>query len=95
MDKLLSFSDYDVFAYVASAFEAIVGWDLMFSAHYVLGAKWSVPDGIIVIVAAYIVGQILASPSSWLLERRLVHQPLRPHPDPRRSAVRLWAARSA
>lgn len=76
MDKLLRFSDYDVFAYIASGFAAIVAWDLVFATHFVVGAKWSVPDGIIVIVAAYIIGQILASPSSWLLEQRLVRRAL-------------------
>ncbi|GGE21796.1 hypothetical protein GCM10011529_30540 [Polymorphobacter glacialis] len=76
MDKLLRFSDYDVFAYVVSGFAAIVAWDRVFTTHYVVGAKWSVPDGIIVIVAAYVIGQILASPSSWLLERRLVRRAL-------------------
>lgn len=42
MDKLLRFSDYDVFAYVASGFAAIVAWDLVFATHFVVGAKWSV-----------------------------------------------------
>lgn len=76
MDNLLRFSDYDVFAYVASGFAAIFAYDLVFATHYVVGAEWSVPEGIIIIVAAYIIGQILASPSSWLLERRLVRRGL-------------------
>ncbi len=76
MDKLLRFSDYDVFAYVVSGFAMIVACDLVFATHYVVGAKWSIPDGIIVIVAAYIIGQLLASPSSLLLERGLVRRAL-------------------
>lgn len=76
MDKLLRFSDYDVFAYLASGFAALAGWDLLFSSQYVIGAQWSVSSGAITIVAAYVVGQIIASPAAWLIERQLVRRAL-------------------
>jgi hypothetical protein len=74
MDHLLRFSDYDVFAYIASGLATLVVWDLMFDTTYVVGATWTVASGVLTIIAAYILGQIIASPSSWLLERLLVRR---------------------
>ena len=74
MDNLLRFSDYDVFAYLASGFTALAGWDLLFSTRYVIGAQWSVSSGAITIVAAYVIGQIFASPAAWLIERQFVRR---------------------
>src|SRR5918999_528855 len=76
MDKLARFSDYDVFAYIASGLAALVIWDIVFSTRFVLNAEWTVASGTLTIAAAYIVGQILAAPSGWLLERRFVHHVL-------------------
>ena len=76
MDKLAQFSDYDVFAYVASGFGALVVWDFVFSTHYLLGANWTIAGGAIAIATAYILGQVLAAPSGWLIERRFVHSVL-------------------
>ncbi len=76
MDKLARFSDYDVFAYIASGLASLVIWDFLLSTNFVLNAKWTVASGTLTIAAAYIVGQILAAPSGWLLERRFVHHVL-------------------
>jgi hypothetical protein len=76
MDKLARFSDYDVFAYVASGLGALVVWDIVSSTQYVLGAKWTVAGAAITLASAYIIGQILAAPSGRLLERQLVHHVL-------------------
>jgi hypothetical protein len=74
MEKLARFSDYDVFAYIASGLAALVVWDIIFSTRYVLGAEWTAASGVLTIAFAYIVGQILAAPSGWLIERRFVHR---------------------
>jgi hypothetical protein len=76
LDKLLRFSDYDVFGYVASGLAAFAFWDLAFGTSYVVGAQWNVASGALTIGGAYVLGQILASPSSWLIERRLVRKVL-------------------
>jgi hypothetical protein len=76
MDKLLRFSDYDVFAYLASGFAALAGWDLLFSTGYVIGAQWSASSGTLTIVAAYVIGQIIASPAAWIIERQFVRRAL-------------------
>lgn len=76
MDNLARFSDYDVFAYIGSGLAALVVWDIVFSSHYVLGTQWTVAGGVLVIIASYILGQILAAPSGWLIERQFVHKVL-------------------
>lgn len=76
MEKLVRFSDYDVFAYIASGLAALVIWDIASSTRFVLDADWTVASGTLTIAAAYIIGQILAAPSGWLLERRFVHHVL-------------------
>src|SRR5690242_17417686 len=72
MDKLLRFSDYDIFAYLTSGFATFVIWDLISNSHLVLGATWTVSDGVLIIMAAYVVGQIIASPAAFVFERGLV-----------------------
>lgn len=73
MDKLVRFSDYDVFAYVASGLAALMVWDIVFSTHYIIGAVWTVASGTATIASAYIMGQIMAAPSGWVIERQFVH----------------------
>lgn len=87
MDRLARFSDYDVFAYVASGFGGLVVWDAAFATQYVLRAEWSVASAALTVTAAYIIGQILAAPASWIIERQLVHRVLL------RPSVVLLAAR--
>lgn len=74
MSAFARFSDYDLFAYVASGLAAFVVWDIAFSTSYVLNADWSVASATITVAAAYIIGQILAAPSGWLIERQFVRQ---------------------
>jgi hypothetical protein len=76
MDKLVRFSDYDVFGCIASGLTSFVIWDIVFASHFVLGAQWTVPTAAMTIAGAYIIGQILASPSGWLIERQFVHRVL-------------------
>jgi hypothetical protein len=72
MDNLLRFSDYDVFAYLASGFGALGLWDTLFGTHLVIGASWTVATGTISVVGAYITGHILAAPASSVMEHGLV-----------------------
>ncbi len=76
MDKFARFSDYEVFAYIASGLAALLVWDVAFSTHFLLNAEWKVADGVLVIASAYVLGQLLAAPSGWLLERQFVNHVL-------------------
>ncbi len=72
MNNLLRFSDYDVFAYLASGFATMAVLDIVLSTHLVLGASWTVSEALIAIVAAYVLGQMIAAPAAWVMERGLV-----------------------
>lgn len=74
MDKLLRFSDYDIFGCLSTGLAALVLCDLLVGTHLVLGAQWSVADGVVVTCTSYIVGQILAAPAAWLLERQITYK---------------------
>lgn len=77
MDRLLRFSDYDVFAYIASGAAALALTDLIFATQFILGVEWSVSQGLLTIVATYVLGHIIATPSAWLIERVLVRKLLK------------------
>lgn len=72
MDNLLRFSSYDIFAYLAAGLAALGLWDVIFHTRFVLGADWTAASGIFTIVAAYVAGQILASPAALVMEHGLV-----------------------
>jgi len=74
MDKLLRFSEYEIFAYAASGLAAMLVWDFVFGTHWVLGAQWGVYEGVAVLFGAYVIGHVVAWPASWLLERRFVRR---------------------
>lgn len=78
MDKLARFSDYDLFAYVASGLAAFVIWDAARGTVFVLGADWTVASAALTIAFAYVVGHVLAIPSSWLVEKLVVRHILLP-----------------
>lgn len=73
MNFLDRLSDYDLFAYVPQGIMALAAADYISGRHYfVLDASWDVPKGVLIFFVAYIVGHILASPSSKFVERGLV-----------------------
>jgi hypothetical protein len=72
MDKILRFSDYDVFGYLASGLALLVAWDLALGTNLVLGSQWSVADAALAIAGGYVVGHIVATFSSEFIEIRLV-----------------------
>jgi len=72
MDKVLRFSDYDVFAYIAAGLAAMLVCDFLIGSHWIIGANWGVSEGVAVVFGAYIAGHIVAWPAGWLIERILV-----------------------
>jgi hypothetical protein len=72
MDKVLRFSDYDVFAYILSGLDAMLIWDLLSGTHWIISAQWNVSDGVAIVLASYIFGHVVAWPAAWLIERRFV-----------------------
>ena len=78
MDRLLRFSDYDVFAYLSSGLATFVVVDLAFSTGIIIGADWDAAQGTITVLMAYPVGHMVAEPAAYFLERKFVRQVLRP-----------------
>ena len=72
MDKFFRFSDYDVFAYLTAGFAGLAVVDLSFSTSFIVGASWTFSAGTLTVFAAYILGHIIAIPSSSFIEHGLV-----------------------
>lgn len=78
MDKLLRFSDYDVFAYISAGLAALLLSDVLFSTHWIVDAQWTVASGTAVVFGCYVVGHVIAWPASFLIERQFVVRVLGP-----------------
>jgi hypothetical protein len=76
MDSFFRFSDYEVFAYLAAGVATIAAWDFVFGTRWIIGADWTAASGVTVVFAAYVVGQIVAWPAAWILERVVVRRTL-------------------
>jgi len=70
MSLRIPFSTYDFFAYLSCGFFLLVAANHAFNLGFPLGDGVSLPEGSFLVLVAYIVGQITAEPSAWLLERR-------------------------
>lgn len=68
----LPFTVYDFFAYLSSGFLFLAAVDFVVEQQLILSQDTDVVSGFFWILISYITGQILASPSSWLLEREIV-----------------------
>jgi len=90
----IPFSVYDFFGYLASGFLFMVAVDYVIGKQWVLRDELSVVLGLFWIVVAYIIGQILAGTSAWLLERLIVGKWLmRPYTNLLRDSPKIWWAK--
>jgi len=76
MSELLRFSDYDVFAYLATGLAALLVADLSCGSTFVVGATWTVASAAITLVGAYVLGQIIASPAAWIVQEWVTNRVL-------------------
>lgn len=72
----LPFSVYDFFGYLASGFVVLLATVAAFVGADVLNSSPSIGVGLLVVVASYTTGHIVAGIAGDLLERRLVHDRL-------------------
>lgn len=78
MRNWFPFSDYDFWAYLASGTLLLAGIDYSFNdAQLIASSEWSVAQGTLAILAIYLVGHIIASTSSLLLESWVANKALR------------------
>jgi hypothetical protein len=71
LDKL-PFDPYDFFGYLASGLLVVVGMDIAFGFPRILGRDLKIVDSAVLLLAIYVVGQIIATPAKALLEDGLV-----------------------
>ncbi len=71
MDRI-PFDPYDFFGYLASGLVVIVGMDLVFGFPHVLGQEFKVVESGVLILAVYVVGQVIATPAKAILEDMVV-----------------------
>ena len=70
----IPFSVYDFFGYLACGFLLLVGADYALDLGVPFSDGWSLPEGSLFILIAYVTGQIAAGLAAWLLERQIVHR---------------------
>jgi len=78
MENKIPFTSYDFWAYLSSGFLLLFVVDLATGSGVFEREKWTAVQGIVVVAAAYAVGQLVASLSSVVLERGLVGKVLGP-----------------
>jgi hypothetical protein len=68
----LPFSVYDFLGYLASGAVVLAGLTVSFVGYEPLQQSPSLPVGLLLVIAAYVIGQIVANLAGDLIERRLV-----------------------
>lgn len=74
MENGFRYSDYDLFAYVASGLAALAASDVLCGTHIVLDVDWKFSTGAVTVAFAYVVGQIISSLAAFLLEKQLTRK---------------------
>lgn len=72
MDQKIPFTTFDFWAFLSAGFLVLAAVDHINGGHLLAMDKWTVVQATIAMAAAYIVGQLVASLSAWLLEKVLV-----------------------
>ncbi len=71
---LVKFSDYDLFGYFASGIVTLGIIDEVAGTTLVIGADWTFGHGAFVVIAAYVLGHIMASAATLFFDRLLVRK---------------------
>lgn len=79
MKEWFPFTDYDFYAYLACGLVVLCGADYWHSGgQYILHNDWTFIQGLLAVAVAYVAGQIIAMPSSLILENAIARGILRP-----------------
>lgn len=88
MVKSIPFSTYDFFGYLSSGFVALLALQQLVGFPEVIGRDHTPIEAALLVLAAYVAGQLVADAAKALLEDGIVHRLLRP------PSVRLLSARA-
>lgn len=72
MDQKIPFTTYDFWAYLSAGFMLLFALDQAAGTHLLMWEKWTAVQGGMAVSIAYVVGQLVASASSWLYEKILI-----------------------
>jgi hypothetical protein len=79
IDRLITFSEFDVFAYLVVGLVLLAVCDLIFQTRLILRTEWGFGAGLMIVVTAYVLGHLVAIPGHWLIEegiaKRLFERP--------------------
>lgn len=78
MEQRIPFTSYDTWAYLSAGFLLLFAIDYVAATHLLARDSWTVAQAVMALVSAYVVGQLVASASSVLLEKILVGELLGP-----------------
>lgn len=73
----IPFSVYDFFGYLAAGFVVLAAADRSFDRGWLFGRNLDLVSGLLLVVVAYVLGHLVASVSSFLLEQKMVRDTLR------------------
>jgi hypothetical protein len=78
MEQIVSFTDYDLFAYFMVGFAAFAASDVVLGSHFLLrhANQWNFATITLIVIGAYLAGQIIALPAEWILDRVVVREVL-------------------
>lgn len=68
----IPFDPYDFFGYLAAGILLMVGMDILFGFPHIIGADLKLIDSGIVVLMAYVAGQLVAGPSRLVLETLMI-----------------------
>lgn len=74
MDRLLRFSDYDIFGYLITGLAAFGLFDLFGNHQIVIQSSWTISSAVITIVAAYVAGHLISGLAAAIIDRGLVRR---------------------
>jgi hypothetical protein len=74
LEKIIAFTDYDIFAYLMVGIAILAASDLVLDTRFFFRKDWGFGIGIVIVVVAYIVGQVLSTPADWVMEQLLVKE---------------------
>lgn len=72
MDQKIPFTSYDFWAYLSAGFLLLFALDSAAGTKLLMRESWTLVQGIVAVAIGYAAGQLVASGSSFLLERILV-----------------------
>lgn len=74
MEKIITLTDYDIFAYLMVGIAVLAASDLVLGSRFVFRNQWGFGIVTMMVISAYVLGQILAGPAELILEQIAVRQ---------------------